>query len=56
MIPAEDPDYQDLGSALPAWANPGKDAILQLPKPQIQPSARVLERTTGHDLDREAVD
>jgi hypothetical protein len=54
MIPAEDPDYQDLGPAFPAWTSPGKDAILQPPKPQIQPSARILERVTGRDLDMEA--
>jgi hypothetical protein len=56
MIPAEDPDYQDLGPAFPAWTSPGKDAILQPPKPEIQPSARILERVTDHGLDMEAVD
>jgi hypothetical protein len=56
MIPAEDPDYQDLGPAFPAWTSPGKDAILQPPKPKIQPSARILERAASHDLDMEAVD
>jgi hypothetical protein len=55
MIPAEDPDYQDLGPAFSIWTGTGKGAILQPPKPQIQPSARILERVTGHDLDMEAV-
>jgi hypothetical protein len=35
MIPAEDPDYQDLGPAFPAWTGTSRDAILQPPKPQI---------------------
>ena len=44
MIPAEDPDYGDLGQALPAWTGSSRDAILPPPKPAIRPSARVLER------------
>jgi hypothetical protein len=39
MIPAEDPDYEDLGQAFPALGAAGKDAILQPPKPMIKPSA-----------------
>ena len=53
MIPAEDPDFEALGQAFPAWAPPGRDAILQPPKPQITPSARVLELTADRDMDRE---
>ena len=56
MIPAEDPDYEDLGPAFPAWAGPDKDAILQPPKPQIQPSPRILERVADRDLDMEAAE
>jgi TrwC relaxase/AAA domain len=56
MVPAEDPDYEDLGSAFPAWAAPARDAILQPPRPQIQPSPRILERVTERDLDREAAE
>jgi hypothetical protein len=56
MVPAEDPDYGDLGQAFPSWAGPGKDAILQPPKPEIRPSARVLERVPDRDADREAGD
>jgi hypothetical protein len=52
-VPAEDPDYDDLGPAFPAWAPPGRDAILQPPKPQITPSARILELAAARDLDRE---
>jgi hypothetical protein len=53
-IPSEDPDYGDLGRAFPAWSGRGKDAILQPPKPEIRPSARVLERATDRDRDVEA--
>ena len=56
MTPAEDPDYEDLGPAFPAWAGPDKDAILQPPKPQIQPSPQILERAADRNLDREAVE
>jgi hypothetical protein len=55
-LPAEDPDYGDLGQAFPAWPGPGKDAILQPPKPQIRPSAQVLERASARVADREAAD
>jgi hypothetical protein len=53
-IPSEDPDYGDLGQAFLAWSGRGKDAILQPPKPEIRPSARVLERATDRDRDVEA--
>ena len=56
MVPSEDPDYGDLGQAFPSWAGPGKDAILQPPKPEMRPSARVLERALDRDADREAGD
>ena len=56
MIPAEDPDYEDQGPAFPAWTGADRDAILQPPKPEIQPSPRILERVTGRDLDREAAE
>ena len=54
MIPAENPDYGDLGQAFPAWTASGKGAILQPPQPQICPSARVLERVADRDADIEA--
>jgi len=53
-IPSEDPDYGDLGQAFPPWPAPARDAILQPPKPEIQPSARILERALDHDPDLEA--
>jgi hypothetical protein len=56
MIPADDPDYEDLGPAFPAWTGAARDAILQPPKPQIQPSPRILERATDRDLDMEAAE
>ena len=56
MIPAEDPDYGDLGQAFPAWPGPGRDAILQPPKPEIAPSARILQRVMDRDADWEAAD
>jgi hypothetical protein len=51
MIPAEDPDYGDLGPAFPPWPAPARDAILQSPKPEIQPLARTLERAMYYDMD-----
>jgi hypothetical protein len=56
MIPAEDPDYGDLGQAFPRWPAPGRAAILQQPKPEIQPSERIMERALEADLDMEAAD
>ena len=52
-IPATDPDYEDLGPAFPTWTASRQGAILQPPKPEIQPSPRVLERAIDHDLDME---
>jgi hypothetical protein len=56
MIPAEDPDYEDHGPAFPAWTGPDRDAILQPPHPQIQPSPQILDRAVGRDLDMEAAE
>jgi hypothetical protein len=53
-IPAEDPDYGDLGQAFPPWPAPSRDAILHPPKPEIQPSERILDRAQDFDLDMEA--
>jgi hypothetical protein len=55
-IPSQDPDYSDLGQPFAAWPGPGRDAILQPPKPQFRPSAQVLERAAGRDADWEAAD
>ena len=56
MVPSEDPDWGDLGEAFPAWHAPGRDAILQPPKPQIMPAAKVLQLAQEHDTDLEAAD
>jgi hypothetical protein len=54
-ISAEDP-FQAFNPAFPVWAQPGRDAILQPPKPQIRPSERILERTADRDSNLEAAD
>jgi hypothetical protein len=56
MTPAEDPGYGDLGQAFPPWPAPARDAILQPPRPAIQPSPRILQRAHDPDLDMEAAD
>jgi hypothetical protein len=55
-IPAEDPDYGDLGLAFPLWPAPAHGPILQPSKPEIPPSPRVLERAADRDVNREAAD
>jgi hypothetical protein len=54
MIPAEDPDFEDLGPAFPAWPSPDRAAILQPPKPEIPAAGRILEHIAGRDADVEA--
>jgi len=56
MVPSEDPDWDDLGEAFPSWTPPGRDAILQLPKPQITPTARILQLAAERDTSPEAAD
>ena len=56
MIPSGDPDYGDLGQAFPPWPGSGKEPILRPPKPDIRPSALVLERAADRDADLEAAD
>jgi len=43
MAPGQDPVRGDLGETLPAWRASGRDPILQPPKPEIIPSARILQ-------------
>jgi hypothetical protein len=50
----EDVTRANLGEASPASRAPGRDAILQPPKPQITPSAEILELAAEHDIDHEA--
>ncbi len=56
MVPSEDPEWGDLGEAFPAWQTPSRDAILQPPKPQITPSAKVLRLVQERDTEPEAAD
>jgi hypothetical protein len=44
----------DIGPAFASWADLGDDALLQPPRPQIRPSARVLDRATERDAGMEA--
>jgi TrwC relaxase/AAA domain len=55
-VPSEDPDYEDLGRAFPAWNPPEKDAILQPPKPEIPPAAKMVELAREPETGREAAD
>jgi hypothetical protein len=55
-VPSEDPDFEDLGHAFPTWNPPERDAILQPPKPEIQPSAKTVELAREREAGREAAD
>ncbi len=44
----------DHGKASRAMKTPGQDAILQPPKPEITPSARILHLAAEHDVEPEA--
>jgi hypothetical protein len=44
----------DHGKALRAMKRPGQEAILQPPKPEITPSARILQLAAEHDIEPEA--
>jgi len=54
MIPAEDPDFGDLGPAFPAWKATERGAILRPPPPEIIPFERLMEGIAGRDMDIEA--
>jgi hypothetical protein len=43
MLRSADRDDGDLGAPFEAWTGQARDAILQPPKPQIEPSARILD-------------
>ena len=55
-IPSEDPDYGDLGRAFPAWTGPGREPVLQPPKPEIPPSPQILQKVTDRDAGWETAD
>jgi hypothetical protein len=54
MIPSEDPDREDEGPAWWEW-EAQRDAILQPPKPEIQPAEGVLEAARQRDTELEGV-
>jgi hypothetical protein len=54
IAPIKDPSWGDLGEAFPACHTPGRDAILQPPKPQITPSERILHLAAGYETEPEA--
>jgi conjugative relaxase-like TrwC/TraI family protein len=45
---------EDHFKAVRAMKTPGQDAILQSPKPEITPSARILQLAAEHDIEPEA--
>jgi hypothetical protein len=53
MPPGEDPVWGDLGRAFSAWQASGRDVILQPPKPEIIPSARILHNAGERDTERD---
>jgi hypothetical protein len=53
LAPSEDAAWGGLGKASPALP-PWGDAILQPPKPQITPSAEILQLAAEHDIEPEA--
>jgi hypothetical protein len=52
----KDPDWTSLSGSLATLWTSHPDAILQPPKPQIPPSARILELAAEHDSEPEAGD
>ena len=56
LVPGEDAARGNLGEASPASRTPWRDAILQPPKPQITPSAEILQLAAEHDIEPEAAD
>ena len=54
LVPGEDAARGDPGEASPASRTPWRDAILQPPKPQITPSAEILQLAAEHDIEPEA--
>jgi len=56
MVPGEDLVSGNLGNAFQDWQASGQDAILQPPKPEIIPPARILQLAAEHDIEPEAAD
>jgi hypothetical protein len=54
LVPGGDLAWSGLGEPLSARQQPWRDAILQPPKPQIPPSAKILHLAVEHDIEPEA--
>ena len=54
MMPGDDMDWAALGGTLPTRRVPRRDAILQPAKPEITPSATILQHAAEHDIEPEA--
>lgn len=54
LISSKDAARGGLGEASPSLRTRWPDAILQPPKPEIIPSAKILELATEHDIEPEA--
>jgi len=54
MTPREDPGWAALGDTLPSWWAPRPDGILRPPKPEITPSAKILQLAAEQDIELEA--
>jgi hypothetical protein len=54
QAPGKDAAWGGLGQASPALRTRWPDAILQPPKPEITPSAQILQLAAGHDIEPEA--
>ena len=54
LVPGEDATRGSPGEASPVSRMPWRDAILQPPKPQITPSAEILQVAAKHDIEHEA--
>jgi hypothetical protein len=54
LVPGEEATRGNLGEASPAARTPWRAAILQPPRPQITPSAEILQVAAEHDIEHEA--
>jgi hypothetical protein len=54
--PGYDLSWGEVDKVFPSWQAPGQDAILQPPKPEITPSARILRLAAERDTEPEAAD
>jgi hypothetical protein len=54
LMSGDDLDWAAAGATLPSWWAPHHDAILQPPKPEINPSATILRLAAEHDIEPEA--